>query len=221
MRIVRAFTLLLILTLLAFPQSGSEIKRPTSDADTSSSSWVTTNCGIGTAVANTTAGTLARDAAGQSTSISYAISSGNGTKKTARQFSNWDTTANSYSALTLNVNSKSQGWAISDSTGNACLAYSIDAGSTWTQIRCDGSGSGWTQVTNTVSLSATQDLSRLRVGVCALAHGSTVGKSPDIEVNLGSDNVQVYDIWTNGTTGAAGNGNGSGSGNANAPVQFN
>lgn len=127
-------------------------------------------------------------------------------RTTARTFSTWASTANSYSALTLNIASGSSGLG-----GAGALVYSTNAGSSWTKIR---SYSGvLAKTVDTVAINAGQDLSMLRVAVCLDAVGFDPGTAT-ITVNL-------YDIWTSGTLGSAAAGNGSSAGTAVQPVQFN
>lgn len=211
MKTFRTIFLLAIFTLLAFADS-TEIKRPQSDADLGSTTWVTTNCGVGSYQANTTDGTLGRDDLGQTTSVTLVKSgSGSGAKETSRTFYSWAAITNTYTALTLNINSSGAGNG-DDIAGSACIAYSLDSGVTWTQIRC--TTTSWARATDTITLSATQDMSRVMVGACMKR--SSTGSS---FVSLAS--VTVYDIWSSGTLTSAAAGTGSGSGSTAQPVQFN
>lgn len=211
MRTLRTAFLVAILMLLAFADS-TEIKRPGSDADMGSATWVTTNCGIGSYQSNTTDGTNGRDAAGQATSVLFTkAGAGSGAKETSRTYYGWSSTSNTYTALTLNINSSAAA-NLADLAGEACIAYSLNGGGTWTVIRC--TTASWAQTTDTVTLSTTQSLSSIEVGVCMLR----VATSGAL---ISSAQVTVYDIWTSGTTTAAPAGNGSGSGTSVQPVQFN
>jgi hypothetical protein len=211
MKTLRTIFLLAIFTLLAFADS-TEIKRPQSDADLGSMSWVTTNCGVSSYQSNSTAGTLGRDADGQATSVTLTKSgSGTGAKETSRTFYSWAAITNTYTALTLNVNSS--GIANGDDVaGKACLAYSLDSGVTWTQIRC--TTTSWAHTTDTIALSATQDMSTVMVGACMKRASTGAGL-------LSTASVTVYDIWSSGTLGSAAVGTGSSSGTSVQPVQFN
>lgn len=211
MKTLRTASLVALLTLLAFADS-TEIKRPGIDSDFGSATWVTTNCGIGTYQSNTTDGSLGRDAAGQATGVAFEKSgSGTGAKETSRTYSSWMTTSNTYSAVTLNINSSGTA-NVGDIPGKACIAYSLDSGVTWTQIRC--TTSTWARTTDTITLSTTQSLSGIEVGACMLRASSSAPSTSDASVT-------VYDIWTSGTMTSAAAGTGSGSGTAVQPVQFN
>lgn len=196
---------LALLSCLAF---GQELKRPTVDTN----GGAVTALGCGGTVTGSTAMPLSYDTAGLTTSSNQFIGATNFLFKT-RLFSNWQMPGTTYSSLTLNINSSSDGWiAVSDpgASGGACIAYSANSGSSWTSVVCDGSGNGWTKQTFVVTLSPAQDLSQLRVGVCVMARGRG-GKFP----LPGGDNATIWDIWTVSNAGGGGNsGNGSSSGNA-------
>lgn len=202
---MRIFATILLLCGLSFAQS-TELLRPTADVNTGSSPWVTNNCGIGTYFSNSTSGSLARDTGGLTTSVSYQISAPGSLRSTARTWTSWASTANSYTALTLNVSASSPG---SSGGGTAKVVYSIDGGTNYTLL----STPGLAQSTTTITLSATQNLSDLRVAACV----STTTSDP----GTGTNTVIVYDIWTSGTLAAAPAGSGSSAGTAVQPVQFN
>lgn len=210
MKTLRTIFLLGIFTLLAFADS-TELLRPTADADFGSATWVTTNCGIATYTANTTAGTNGRDAAGQTTSVSYGINTSATAKETSRTFTTWAATTNTYTALTLNINSSATANG-GDVPGKACIVYSLDSGGTWTAIRC--TTTSWARTTDTIALSAAQSLSQVMVGTCAF--GAHAGSGL-----VSSATVIVYDIWTSGMVTSAAAGTGSSAGTAVQPVQFN
>jgi hypothetical protein len=108
----------------------------------------------------------AYDAAGLSTSSNQFTSGGlNQRKFETRIFMTWQIRGNNYSALTLNINSASAGYLSGNGTGAACVNYSVNNGRTWTKVRCDGA-LGWPQTTDTIVLSASQDLTKLRVAIC-------------------------------------------------------
>lgn len=215
MKTLRTIFLLGVFTLLAFADS-TELLRPTMDADFGSATWVTTNCGIATYQANSTSGSLGRDAAGQSTSVSLGLSSSTaGTRNTSRTYSSWASTSNTYSALTLNINSSGSANG-DDIPGEACIAYSLDSGGTWTQIRC--TATSWARTTDTITLSTSQSLSQIMVGTCSHTP-RTVSGGGDIFTSAAS--VTVYDIWTSGTISSGAAGNGSSAGSTAQPVQFN
>lgn len=194
MRLARAFGLLLLLASLCGAQ---EILRPTVNADATkpaeSACFGTKQ--TSSAMANS------HDAAGLATSSTQTVSALKGTLRyKARMFTTWATSGNTYSALTLSVNSA---FSI-DVPGNgvADVLYSTNGGGTWTSLQSD---TAWSQQTNTVSLSASQDLSMLRVLVCATAEAE-----PDVGVTA---QLTAWDVWTSGTvSGGGGGGTGSGSG---------
>lgn len=196
---------LLAVIMLCMMASAQDLKRPTVEAEagTTAIGCVGTNTSS-TAMAN------AHDSAGLTTSSTQ--STGGTTTQSlyrARKFTTWQSASGTYTALTLNVNAKSGGYLAfgGDVSGNACLAYSINSGGSWTSIKCDTDGSGWSQQTFNISLSATQDLSKLQVAVCTSGKaGNRFGLAP------GGDDVTIYDIWTLGTTSAAANGSGNGTG---------
>lgn len=205
---------LLIAVILCGLCNAQEIRRPTTDSDGGA------NLSLGCLGSNEASSSmsLAYDAAGLSTS-STSDTSGTPTTKLYRTriFSAWQTTGNAYSALNLNINSSSPGWqAIGLGQGQACIAYSINLGASWTSVRCD-TGTGWSQQTDVISLSAAQDLSRLRVGVC------TQGNKGNAFISPGEDELSVFDIWTSGTvSGSIPAGSGSSSGIAHRnPIQPN
>lgn len=190
---------LLIIWVLSGLMVAQEIKRPTADSDAGAATWAVNACN-GSRTTPSPSGALAYDAAGQATSVNY---SSTGTRfassMRSRLFYSWQTTAATYSALSLNVNASSLGFAnqASGNAGTACVLYSTDSGASWRTLRCDdlGSGSGWLQQTFSVTLSPVQDLGTLRVGMCVLGAGGG-GSLAD----AGQDNVQIFDIWTTGTT---------------------
>lgn len=186
---------ILLLASTAFAQ---EIKRPSAEGD----GGTAVKCGFfGTSLAS--AGmSLAYDAAGQSTSSALAVSGSiNTTFYRSRTFSAWQTTGNTYSALTLSINSQETETSPSGSTGSGTLQYSTNGGSTWTTLI----SGNWARTTSTVTLSAGQDLSKLKIAACvqSTAGGDTRGPN---------ENVTIFDIWTTGTTNAAGGGVGTSSG---------
>lgn len=200
---MRKLLALIFCATLAF--GADEIKRPTTDNDPGSTTWATNACGVSTYTANSTSGALAYDAAGQSTSVTYSqlgTTSGSGQNMTSRKFQAWQSATQTYTSLTLNFNTSSPG--ANAFGGASCLMYSLNSGSTWTTVRCDAGG-GWTQTTDTVTLSAAQNLSNIQIGICVA--GVQGGGVPG---NRGQDSIQLYDFWTDGVyTVAAGAGTGN------------
>jgi len=211
-RVRNSHVLLVIALLFACLAAGQEIKRPTADMDGGN------NTKLGCVGQNqaSTAMPNAYDAAGLSTSSNQLTLGGlHQTKFETRIFMTWQMRGNNYSALTLNINSASAGYLSGNGTGAACVNYSVNNGRTWTNVRCDGA-LGWPQTTDTVALSARQDLTKLQVAIC------TEGDSGGGDVNfIGSDNVLLFDIWTSGTysTGPAGTGSSAGQPHRGAVVK--
>lgn len=178
-----------------------ELKRPTANADGTGAGCIGLRLNLGSLP-------LAYDAAGPSTSSNlntssgYALPHGLGigsrTQFIGKRVTSWTATGNTYLGLTLNILSSSAG---ADGVGgNACLAYSVNSGTSWNSIRC--SSGAWSMVTDTVTLTPVQDLTKLQVAACAQANGN----DPE---NISTDNLQIFDIWTLGTNTPQGAGNGS------------
>lgn len=203
LRIVFFVWLLLTVLLVADLARAQEIKRPTAEADAGAVA------AFGCSGTNSASGTMPNfyDASGQSTSSSL---TGAGSTTTTfyktRKFTSWQTTGNTYSALTLNVNVSTASGGVGG--GLMGIVYSTNSGGSWTSIT---SASDFTQQTFTVSLSAAQDLSTLQVGVCVEGEsgGGVLG-------DFGSETVTGFDIWTSGTTSGGGGGAGSGNGTGKA-----
>lgn len=188
---------------------GQEIRRPSADSSSTSAGCPGVN------KANSSM-PLSYDSNGLSTSSTLAVSGGpcrlfqgdscrisGYNYSSARRFTNWQSPTTSYTSLVLNVNSAG---SANGGGGNdtACVSYSINAGSTFTTIRCSTS---WVQMTDTVTLSASQDLTKLIVLTCAGSTGATNFTDPT------NSSAVIWDIWTSGaTSGGLNPGNGSGSG---------
>lgn len=201
---MKRWLILLLVCTAAFAQ---DLKRPTVD----DSGVLPSTLGCSGVASASTSMPLSYDAAGLSTSSNQqtlAVYKSN--KAKSRRFLTWPAAAGVYTSLTLNINAFSLGaFAVSSGggDGSACIGYSLNAGVSWTNLVCD-SGAGWPQQTFSVTLSPTQSLPDIQVGVCA--GGVAVGGFGE----QGGDNVQVYDIWTVGDNGSApvvGNGSSSGS----------
>jgi hypothetical protein len=192
---VKQFALLLLLAGLAW---GQEVKRPTMDVD---GGGVATSLGCLTgSVLASAAMPLGYDAAGLTTASGQETDGpSSGTSHiSSRIFQTWESPGVAYTSLTLNVNSASNGYLYfsTPQTGSACVGYSLNGGASWTNIRCDSTGAGWTQRTDTITLSASQDLSMLRVGVCTRGSPGV----PKASLDPGADDVTVWDIWTAANT---------------------
>jgi hypothetical protein len=94
---------------------------------------VVTHCQFG--VASTLGDVhLAYDAAGQATSVNLLRHGGRfNTVLGSKVFYTWQSPINAYTALTLNVNSSSNGYTTFSNFGAACIMYSLDNGANWTR----------------------------------------------------------------------------------------
>jgi len=203
---MRRLLIVLLLIGMAAGTTSTEILRPSSDSDPGTPSWATLNCGVGSH-GPSGSGALAYDAAGQATSVTYTAAGISSISiLRSRLFSGIPKSANTYSAVTLNINSSSPGM---NGAGAACIVYSIDGGTSYSKLRCDD-GNGWGQTTDTVALSTSQDLTKIRVGAC------TWGEQLNGDTGTqGTDSVLLYDIWTSGTYTPANSGpNGNSKGQA-------
>ena len=199
----------LLLSLCCF---GQEVLRPTTDIDPGSVAGI--NC-LGTTIAST-AMPKAYDLAGLSTfSAETTFGSTSQAQQQLRFFKSWQTTHNTYTGLTLNINSSSDGWnAFSSGVlgGKAKLFYSLNGGTSWTLLLSDTDGTGWNRQTSIIPISTNQVLSQLYVATCTAGFKGAAGNPP------GGDDVNIWDIWTSGTLPAPIVGNGSGSGLASRAI---
>lgn len=188
-----------------------EILRPATDANGGALSFNNNGC-VGSLIASGSM-PLSHDLAGLSTNSSSAVIGNSlSDQYSTRVFLSWGSTVQSYTGLTLNINSSSDGYLHFNplGTGNAGLFYSTDSGATWHVVLIDSSGTGWSQRTSMIPLSTSQNLANLRVGVCV--QGDKGSKGGDSGPPPGKDDITVWDIWTSGLTGPATTGNGSGKG---------
>jgi len=166
-----------------------EILRPTADVDggeATAKAIDPTDCNTSTYNASSA---LPHwwDNAGLSTSDKFEltnISTGAG-RCSARGFITWGSTANTYTSLTLNINTLA---SCSGACGVGSIAYTIDGSHTWTVVK---TGTLWSQFTATISLSPGQDLTKLAVAVVVFAN-------PNDGVNNGDMSVTGADVWTDG-----------------------
>lgn len=198
---MRLIAIFLICASAAFGQS-HEVLRPAVDA-----SSVTTAIGCSGSNQSSSAMANSHDASGLSTSSSIsATGTITVTRYKVRIFSSWAAPTSAYTALSLKVNTSGTETNNTGTDGVMAVAYSLNSGSTWTNIRLGGgSGNNWTQTTDTVTLSAAQDFTKLQVAVCV--QGSAGG-----DTNGTTDTIVAWDIWTDGTFtgGAVGNGSSQG-----------
>jgi hypothetical protein len=181
--------LVLSCPVLAFGQL-HEILRPTADADGAGNAL---GLCIGAAKGSAAAGN-AYDGAGLSTSVTEpvtALASETSGRFISRIFSTWASATQTYTALSINVNSSSTGPTTLSALGDSYVVYSINSGTNWTVLHQDQNSTGWAQVTDTAALSASQNLTTVKVAVCIDTSGDTV--------HTGADQVILWDIWTDGT----------------------
>ena len=195
---------LLLFLLLASPCFGQlhEILRPTMDANNTGNDHLG-DC-IGTSQAST-AMPYSYDSAGLSTSSklsAYGVLNGQ-TFIRGRTFSGWAAAGETYTALTLNVNTS----AVTAPFGAVGLTYSLDGGSTWFYVY---NGFFWSQQTFTITLTPGQSLPNIRIANCVQGDPITPGGST----------ITIWDTWTDGVyAGGGGGGTGTGVGNsARQPV---
>lgn len=190
---MRLLALILCTTSLAF---GDELLRPTTDANSGSTAY---GCS-GTNIASQSFAN-AHDAAGLATSSSGQASGGpcqkilNGqcvvqghNQFLARTFTGWPASGNTWAGLTINVNWSSGGGSLP--LDKICIAYSVNSGSGWISLVC--SSAGQSQGTTSAALNPGQDLTKLQVGICIMAQGTS-------DAGQGFDDLRVWDIWTLGT----------------------
>lgn len=183
---------------------GQQITRPTTDVDGGALSIGCTgqNVGSGAQLVN------ARDAAGQATS---SVISGFGTltqsRYKTRVFLGWQNTTNVYATLVLHVNASSGG-NVGDAGANSCIVYSIDGGAHYTTLGC--TDEAYSQQNFDAILSAAQDQTKLRVGVCV----SGIKGNSQTQTLPGGINLTLYDVWLSSTTAAQPAGPGSTAGQA-------
>lgn len=193
---MRRLLLFLFLASSAFAQS-HEILRPTLDVSS-------TTTAIGCAGANNSSLSMSssRDAAGLSTSSSnFAQGTTSKAIYKVRIFNFWAVPTQVYTSLSLKINSSGVETVVSGDGGIIQVEYSLNGGSSWTFLK---SGT-WPQVTDTINLSAGQDLTKLQVAVCVMSNAG-------IDSSGDQERITVWDIWTDGTYGSAPSGNGSSQG---------
>ena len=175
----------------------TEYLRPTADASTTDA-----DCG-GSNVASATMYTVYTGKSGTgptgSSALIDTVGAYNTQKFKARLFHAWQSTSNTYSALTISVSVQCS--TFSDSYGGKCAAsYSTNGGSSWINFYSyngDGSGPSDTKHTVTATITGTA-LSSVQVKVCSLGYSGD-GTSGD---GQGEGQITIYDIWTTGTYGA-------------------
>ena len=155
---------------------------------------------------------LSRDSAGLTTS-SQIFATGTNTANIFRTriFTGWSNPGQTYLDLNINVNASAAGSG--DAAEQSCIKYSINGGVSYTTLLCD-SGTGYAQQTSTIALSATQDLTKLRVAVCVSGQRGNIQQ----DIAPGTSQVSIFDIWTSGSTTPNTGGNGSSTGQAHRGI---
>lgn len=192
---MRRLFLFLLLAGSTFAQN-HETLRPTMDI-----SSTTTAIGCAGANASSLSMPSSRDAAGLSTSSSnFAQGTVSKAIYKVRIFNVWAVPTQVYTSLSLKINSSGVETVVSGDGGVIQIEYSLNGGSTWTFLK---SGT-WPQVTDTINLSAGQDLTKLQVAVCVMSNAG-------IDSAGDEERITAWDIWTDGTYGSGGGGSTAGS----------
>ena len=181
-----------LLVILALISAGfaQEIRRPTVDATTASSSVCSgTNLSSAAMTSSYDAGIP------PTTTFSTLGSASVGTARwRGRVFTGWAAASGSYSTLSLNINFDCQGapagW------GQCAADYSLNGGSTWTNLFNYSDGNP--QQTATLSIPAGTTLTSVQVRLCSKANYDST------DVQDSSTNFDVWDIWTSGTLSSGG-----------------
>ena len=199
---MRRLIAVLLLCGAATCAAQTEYLRPTADATTTD---VTAgDCGTtGTNYASSSmSGVYASKSGAGPSGTANTMSGSGGTSNPlityqARIFTAWQSTSQTYTALTINL---STGCAITtNGYGGYCGAsYSTNGGSTWTSFYQYHQMGGGTdpQATHTATITGTA-LGSVQVRVCAKGVGG-LGDTADTAT------ASVYDIWSTGTYSASG-----------------
>ena len=174
----------LVVLLLVAGCVGQEIKRPTAEADDSS----TGVCTSGTRLAS---GAMPNFYDADPNTFSSQSVSGGGINDNwkQRKFTTWAAASGAYSSLNLKI--KTACTITPNSSDAFCgVQYSTNGGSSWTTVSGRYTDVTWATATDTVSLSAAQDLSQLQVRICV--EGILDPISP------GTAQLNGYDIRTEG-----------------------
>lgn len=185
----------LFIPALAFGQA-QEILRATVDVDggsTVSNALDASNCVSIAVYVTSVALPNWYDAAGLSTNSPFHLTntSPSVSKCSARVLKTWATTSNTYTALTLNINTSG---VVAGNGGRGSIFYSTDGGNTWNLVRQPVNNLGWAQVTDSVTLSPTQDLTKLQVAANDAAFNADPGGTGN-----GDMLITGFDVWTAGT----------------------
>lgn len=211
---------LLILCILVSLAGAQTIVRPKEDTDSG-------NAGCTGTRSTSSSMVYGHDAGGLTTSSTLEISGSTTTSYyRARKFFQFqrEHAISGFTALVLKISSASTGAGkLGPGGGASRISYSLDGGSTFSSLRSD-SGSGWTQTTDNVTMSLSQDLTKVQVVVCVQGNkglGYTQHGAQGEEIPPGSDDLTVYDIWINGTTTPQPAGTGSAAGMRKSMVSVN
>jgi hypothetical protein len=115
-----------------------------------------------------------------------------GSHSMTQQWSGFAAASGSPKAITLNITSQVQ-MTIDGGTGTCSLAYSLDNGTTWTNLY-NLENANYAYQTNQISLSLTQDLTKVLVQGSINATAFTIIKNGLTVVESASVNHYVYDI---------------------------
>ena len=188
-------TLRLILVAFALCTSlwAQEIRRPTANAASSSTSIGCTGTNQAGTVTNSSnmydAGTPPTSTSG-TLKVSRAAT---GTPWWAgQQFTGWATASGAYTALTLNVNGSCTTGNTTGGFGGCSIAYSLNAGSTWTTAWQDLTDPT-SQTTYTISIPPGTTLGNIYVAACSQASYDTT------DGGATTTTFTIWDIWTSGT----------------------
>ena len=173
----------LILACLLFTApawAATEYLRPTADANTTVSlAQCDSNPGSTSSMAAVYTGKSGIGPTGSS-ATQTATTPGTSPYTSQRTFSTWQTTTNTYSALTVYVSSK---YATTAGSGSGWLYFSTDGGSSWGEYI----NSTTSQATHSFVITGTA-LTSLQVITCSSAN-----------ISAGTTTTTIYDIWTAGT----------------------
>ncbi|MCU1284061.1 MAG: Protein sidekick-2 [Acidobacteriales bacterium] len=180
-----------IIFLIANGAYAQEVKRPTTNATQSFLSGCTGNTHSGGQ------SNIAQmyDSSGESTSgvINYASTNVTGVTDVSNSvMSGWQSASGTYSSLTLKIKSSC---VVDPKDTSAFCAVGYYNGSSWTSIH--SSTVGWSTATDSITLSASQNLANLQVSAC-VSSLSIRDSSADWSTSNGLGTLTIWDIRTEG-----------------------